>query len=44
MKNSTIEFFMQGPGAVPRNQRSTYGASFFAVPRDAEVVFDLKER
>jgi hypothetical protein len=44
VKKGTIEFYMQGPGGGPRNQRSTYGASFFAVPRDAEVVFDPKER
>jgi hypothetical protein len=44
VRKGTIEFYMQGPGGVPRNKRSTYGASFFAVPRDAEVVFDRQER
>lgn len=43
-KNGTIEFFVQGPGGVLRGERLRLGADFFAVPRDAEVVFDRKER
>lgn len=44
MKDGKIQFFVQGPAAKTRGQRARLGADFFAVPRDAKVVFDTKER
>lgn len=43
-KDGTIEFFVQGPGVGMRGRRTRLSADFFAVPRDAEVVFDTEER
>ena len=45
MKNKQIVFFVQGPAAGgARGQRARIGADFFAVPRDAKVIFEAKER
>jgi hypothetical protein len=43
-RDGAIEFFVQGPGTNFRGIRLRLGADFFAVPRDAKVVFDLNER
>jgi hypothetical protein len=44
VENGKIVFFVQGPGTNFRGKRLRLGADFFAVPRNADVVFDLKER
>ncbi len=45
MKDGKIQFYVQGPiGAKVRGQRARIAADFFAVPRDAKVAFDAKER
>jgi len=45
MQDKQIIFYVQGPpaGGV-RGQRARIGADFFAVPRDAKVTFEPKER
>src|SRR5262245_29067825 len=45
IKDKQIIFFVQGPPAGgARGQRARIGADFFAVPRDAKVTFEPKER
>ncbi len=44
VKDGKIQFFIQGPDAKQRGQRARLGADFFAVPRDAKVAFEPKER
>jgi hypothetical protein len=45
LKDKRIVFFVQGPPpGKPRGLRARIGADFFAVPRDAEVTFEPKER
>jgi hypothetical protein len=46
VKDGKLQFFIQGPNGVkiPRGQRARLGADFFAVPRDAKVAFDPRER
>jgi hypothetical protein len=44
MKDGKIQFYVQAPDAKQRGQRARIGADFFAVPRDAKVAFDAKER
>lgn len=43
-KDGAIVFYVQGPGGQVRGQRARIGADFFAVPKDAKVSFDVKER
>jgi hypothetical protein len=45
MKDGKIQFYVQGPiDAKVRGQRARIAGDFFAVPRDAKVAFDPKER
>ena len=45
MKDGKIQFYVQGPiGVKIRGQRAHIAGDFFAVPRDAKVAFDPKER
>lgn len=44
-KDGGITFYVQGPAGVKaRGQRARIGADFFAVPKEAKVTFDSKER
>jgi hypothetical protein len=43
--DGTVQFYVQGPiGATIRGGRARLGADFFAVPANAKVAFDVKER
>jgi hypothetical protein len=45
LKDKAILFYIQGPPpGKARGERARIGADFFAVPRDAKVTFDPKER
>ena len=44
-KDCRVTFYVQGPpGATIRGQRARIAADFFAVPRNAVVLFDPQER
>lgn len=44
-KDRKVNFYVQGPaGAKVRGQRARIGADFFAVPKNAAVSFEAKER
>jgi hypothetical protein len=44
-KDYRVTFYVQGPpGATIRGQRARIAADFFAVPRNAVVLFDPQER